>query len=277
MGQIRYDIASRSDTEPFRVLYVSVSRYDHTWHSIEHTHANAELFYCVSGEGRFRVDSEDIPVRADDLIVVNPHVAHTEYSLPERKLEYIVLGVQGTEFYAPGGENVSYRSLNYTEIRRELLPYFNDITNEAARKSEHYAEVCQHILRVLLIKLKRHEQFDMEYATPGWFSSTECIAVKRYIDDHYGEPLDLDTLVKRTHLSKFYLAHAFQKEFGVSPINYLMQRRIREAKHLLTHTDHQLSDITQMLGFSSQSYFSQCFHRIVGVTPRAYRTQSRRS
>lgn len=271
MGTICYDVEPAESADSFRILYVSSSRYDQTWHSIAHTHGNAELFYCVTGQGRFQVQNEHIPVHADDLIVVNPLVEHTEYAIREAGLDYIVLGVQGVEFFTPEGESVSYRSMNYTDNRRELLPYFHDLVAEASRKRPHYAEVCQFILKVLLIKLKRHEQFDIEYVTASAGGSAVCAAIKRFLDDHYSDAIDLDMLAEQNHISKYYLAHSFQREFGVSPMNYLMQRRMREARHLLANTNHHLSDIGFMLGFSSQSYFSQCFHRLVGVTPRQYR------
>lgn len=275
MGHIRYDVDPVMGGEAYQLLYVSESSYDSKWYSILHSHAFAEIFYCVSGEGRFRVNDADFPVHADDLVIVNPHTEHTEYSLDRKHLEYIVLGVEGVEFTVPDSGAVTYRAMNYAQNRRELLPCFHEIVEEARRRRENYAKVCQHLLGVLLLRLRRHEQFDMELSTPAWVASNECVALKRYIDDHYGEDLTLDALAARTHLSRFYLSHVFQKEFGVSPISYLTQRRVREARALLTHTDHRLADISQMLGFSSQSYFCQCFQRLAGVSPRAYRKQSR--
>ena len=77
------------------------------------------------------------------------------------------------------------------------------------------------------------------------------------------------------HLNKYYLAHAFQREFGVSPINYLISRRIEESRFLLRETDHSISQIAQILGFSSLSYFSQTFRRLEGVSPVEYRRRRR--
>lgn len=99
--------------------------------------------------------------------------------------------------------------------------------------------------------------------------------VRRYIDNHFKENLSLDQLAQLAHLNKYYLAHSFRREFGVSPINYLMSRRIEESRFLLRETDHPLSLIAQILGFSSLSYFSQCFRRMEGVSPLEYRRRHR--
>ena len=105
-------------------------------------------------------------------------------------------------------------------------------------------------------------------------TTRECDLVRRYIDNHFKESLTLEQLAELAHLNKYYMAHTFRREFGVSPINYLISRRIEESRFLLRETDHTLSLISQMLGFSSLSYFSQCFRRVEGVSPTEYRKQN---
>ena len=90
-------------------------------------------------------------------------------------------------------------------------------------------------------------------------------------DNHFKEDLKLDQLAQLAHVNKYYLAHAFRQEFGTSPISYLISRRVEESRFLLRETDHTLSLISQMLGFSSPSYFSQCFRRVEGISPLEYR------
>ena len=71
------------------------------------------------------------------------------------------------------------------------------------------------------------------------------------------------------------MVHAFSREYGISPINYLISRRIQESRYLLSTTDHSLSQIAHMLGFSSPSYFSQSFRKLSGMSPMEYRKQQR--
>ena len=72
-------------------------------------------------------------------------------------------------------------------------------------------------------------------------------------------------------MNKYYLSHAFKREYGVSPISYMISRRIEESKYLLAETDLSMSQIAQLLGFSSLSYFSQVFRRTQSVTPMEFR------
>ena len=76
-------------------------------------------------------------------------------------------------------------------------------------------------------------------------------------------------------MSKYYLSHAFKREYGISPIHYVITKRIEESKYLLAETDLSMSQIAQLLGFSSLSYFSQVFRRTQGVTPMEYRQRTK--
>ena len=77
-------------------------------------------------------------------------------------------------------------------------------------------------------------------------------------------------------MNKYYLSHAFKREYGISPINDMISLRIRESKYLLAETDLSMSQIAQLLGFSSLSYFSQVFRKTQGLSPMEYRHNTKR-
>ena len=145
---------------------------------------------------------------------------------------------------------------------------------EIEQKSAGYEVVCQDLLEVLVVKLMRHTDFSLT-VTPAQQSSKECAEARRYIDSNFKENISLDQLAELTHVNKYYLVHSFSKEYGVSPINYLIGRRIEESRYLLADTNHSLSQISHMLGFSSPSYFSQSFRKLEGISPMEYRKRQR--
>ncbi len=146
---------------------------------------------------------------------------------------------------------------------------------EAREALPGYEEACAALLSVVLIRLRRLEGVALSDGPSGPRTSRECSLVRRYIDNHFKEDLSLDQLAQLAHLNKYHLAHTFRREFGVSPINYLISRRIEESRFLLRETDHSLSLIAQVLGFSSLSYFSQSFRRAEGINPMEYRKRNR--
>jgi transcriptional regulator GlxA family with amidase domain len=78
-------------------------------------------------------------------------------------------------------------------------------------------------------------------------------------------------LCKRFNFDKFNLLRQFKQYTGLSPINYLIALRIQKAKELMISTDLPLVQIALESGFYDQSHFSNCFVKLVGLTPGEYR------
>ncbi len=281
MSTNRYELGCNSrspvDRSITKLLYVSTAKYGGDWHSMMHTHTCTEVFYVVGGTGQFKIEECIRPVAADDMIIVNPNVEHTEVSLNASPLEYIVMGVEGLEFSADEDGDDRYCVVNFRNGREDVLHFLRSLLGEIETKAAGYEIVCQDLLEVLLVRLMRRNDFSLTPAPPRKNASKECATVRRYIDGHFKENISLDLLSQLTHVNKYYMVHAFSKEYGISPINYLISRRITESKYLLSDTDHSLSQISHMLGFSSPSYFSQSFRKLEGVSPLEYRKEKKKS
>lgn len=272
--------ASPIDRNKVKLLYVSTAKYGGDWHSTLHTHACTEIFYVVGGSGKFNIEGKLLPVTTDDMVIVNPNVEHTEVSYNKRPLEYIVLGVEGLEYSAGEDADERWFMTNMQNAREALLHALREMLREIEYKAVGYELICQDLLEVLILRLMRQAGLQFlptktEHRKPGRKPSKECAAVRHYIDNHFKENINLDMLSELVHVNKYYMVHSFTKEYGISPINYLISRRIEESKYLLSDTDHSLSQISHMLGFSSPSYFSQSFRRLEGVSPMEFRRSSR--
>ena len=260
--------------ESFRLLYISKSRFGGDWNSTVHTHSCTELFYCLSGEGQFLLSGQLFPVKPDDMVIVNPQVEHTELSLNASPLEYIVLGVSGIEILF-GKADSTYAIFNCRENRERMVTLLHMLLAEADRSLDGCETVCQDLLEVLLIWLVRCTTLSLQVEESPRSDNRECVEIKRYLDNNYREDISLDTLAEVAHINKYYLAHTFQKAYGISPITYLNRRRIEESKYMLGNTGYSLAQISELMGFSSPSYFSQCFRKAEGLTPNEYRRQVR--
>ena len=92
-----------------------------------------------------------------------------------------------------------------------------------------------------------------------------------------GREASLEELAELVHVNKYHLVHTFSTDYGLSPIQYLISRRIEEGKNLLRTTDYSIAQIASFSGFSSQSYFAQTFQKSMGMSPTQYRRQARSS
>ena len=246
------------------------AKYGGDWHSLPHAHSYTELFYIVGGDGQFQINGKLFPVHAHQLVVVNPNVLHTEVSYEARPLEYIVLGIEGVELTIPGSDEARYCFYSFPE-HNEVLSCMRKVLLEMQERKPEYQTLCLACLDIIMVQLMRSASVTLTQTHSRFPSNRQCASVRDYIDQHYKENITLDLLAEKANINKYYMAHAFKREYGVSPINYLIARRIREGKRLLTETDFSLSQIATVLGFSSSSYFSQRFRSAEGISPTEYR------
>lgn len=99
--------------------------------------------------------------------------------------------------------------------------------------------------------------------------------VRDYIEAHLEERMGLESLARIAGLSISHFARAFKQSEGVTPHDYLVQRRVKRAMDLLACTDLALSEIALAVGFADQSHCCRQFRKQVGVCPRDYRWSTR--
>ncbi|WP_077328690.1 AraC family transcriptional regulator [Virgibacillus siamensis] len=256
----------------FKLLYVTRSEYDKGWHSTQHSHHFTELFYIVKGQGSFVLPDDEIPVKENDLVIINPNVEHTEKSNWKDSLEYIALGIEGFSFSLTDEKESQMGLFTYQGDRDDILFYLNKLLDEIQHNNEEYEIICQNIIEILIVKLRRGKRFTIKKTESKNINKATAF-IKYYINQNYRDPITLDTLAKVGHLNKYYLAHTFKHDMGISPIEYLNKIRIREAKILLDTTDYNIAEIAAITGFSSQSFFAQAFKRTTNKTPTSYRRE----
>ena len=265
--------SATSSRDDFSLRYISISKYEGDWNSLPHTHQFSELFYVLHGEGIFYIEDEKVSMKTDDLMIINPYVEHTEKTLPNNPMEYIVFGVEGLAFSFDDPEqdaSKGYSFYSYGSDKNQFINFAQLMMHEFQEQKPGFEKVCHGLLEVLLVYNSRKQNLSV-ISESSFQLSKECALAKRYIDTNYSQNITLDLLAEITHINKFYLAHSFTECIGQSPINYLADRRIEACKELLTTSDLSVTQIASSAGFSSQSYFSQIFNKKVGMSPRQYR------
>ena len=98
-------------------------------------------------------------------------------------------------------------------------------------------------------------------------------AVVSYIKQHLAESLTIDKLSALACMSKATFFRLFKREFGLTPVEFIIRERLGEAKRLLRHPLASVADVCLRAGFNNLSYFQSLFKKYEGVTPGAYRKQ----
>lgn len=93
-----------------------------------------------------------------------------------------------------------------------------------------------------------------------------------YIKRHINENIRIETLVDVTCISKDHFIRLFKKEVGMTPVQYICQKKIEKAQLLLVTENIPIKEVAFQLSYEDHSYFNRLFKRVTGMSPSEYRT-----
>lgn len=187
-------------------------------------------------------------------------------------------------FHCQGDEAVPSLWLTFSHPRRPVANQAIPILLEPSRTEEHlladlaelfrrdrdgrhHHRILAHSLALLEVVLCRPEIHWLEHMPDN------LTAVLRYIEQHFAEPLYVPDLARLAGLSESAFARLFRRHRGIPPRQFVVQVRVREAAHLLLHTELTIEDVAQRAGFPNAFYFGRVFKRLTGEPPARFRHQ----
>ena len=220
-----------------------------------HQIAYYDLTLVLSGALTYLIDGRETVLQSGDAILIPPG------SVRDRR--------------AAEGET-DYISFNFTSAYPFALPlHIDDALHSDAlfllsafdkingRSYLDHKEENEHLLACLLLVLENRGK------ARGIHPLVRTIM--KYVHSHLGERITLEDIGRETFFSPIYCDTLFKKETGHSIIDYVIEKRIDEAKRMLLEGSVPLSDIAEYLGFHDYNYFSRVFKKRSGYTPSAYR------
>ena len=163
---------------------------------------------------------------------------------------------------------VSSRALTEAGIEIDAITRLVGEHREKMQKFPHSDELFQYTYQVfdrllesayLLIKSQEHTSI--------------MKAVRKYVDDHYGEHITMEDVAASVSMSPSYLSSLFKEKMGMTVHDYLVRVRIEKSIELLGRRDLSIKQVMQQCGIESQSYYNRIFKKMIGLTPGKYRNQ----
>lgn len=138
-----------------------------------------------------------------------------------------------------------------------------------------YAESLAH---TLALHLARH--YSVMRRAPevirGGLSGRNLSRATEFVNEHLDQELSLADIAGAAGLSQFHFARAFKQTTGLTPHQYVTERRVERARLLLASGDLPLVEVAARSGFKNQSHFTTLFRMHTGVTPKSWRETHRR-
>lgn len=94
--------------------------------------------------------------------------------------------------------------------------------------------------------------------------------MKKYLDENFRTNITNQFLAERFGFVPSYLGSIFKTHYGMTPIDYVVKKRMDEVKALLENSDMKIKDIAKGVGYEDSLYFSKVFKKVIGISPKEY-------
>jgi len=234
-------------------------------------HWHDDLYLCATIDGASYLDcaGTSLSVPRGTLVILPSGEVHTNRKLgcTFRCLFIEVKGLQSTL------EKFMERSISGIDFRTSLIDDSPTISSflHLHRSLERRGTGLQRessLLAFLHALVDRHSAASIPVSPDG----NENVAVqrsKKFLDEHYADPVSLLDLARLTGLSPYHLNRSFSRKIGMPPHAYHLEVRIARAKSFL-RLGLSSSETASLAGFVDQSHLTRHFKKSVGVTPGQY-------
>lgn len=248
-----------------------------------HHHDFYEVYYLLSGNVTYTIESRLYRVMPGDLLLINPRELHQVCIRPgmsayERYTLWVAphllrrLSSRNTDLARcfdperPGYSNLLKLS---PDNQGEIQGLFEGLWREYDSSAYGADLLREGLLSQLLVKINRIADRDGGRSREAARSSRLVETAVKYVNEHYGEPLSLDLLAERCFVSKYHLSHEFNRQVGTSVHRYILKKRLLNARRLLAEGEIP-SRVYSRCGFGDYAGFYRAFRAEYGVAPREY-------
>ncbi|MBN1942600.1 MAG: helix-turn-helix domain-containing protein [Phycisphaerae bacterium] len=252
-----------------------------------HSHGFTELVVIQAGRVVHVTEEEEYPVEAGDVFVIHEGDAHAYREGKKLILWNILYDSRRLLTSADAVRKIpGYHAMFHIEprfrrrhgprARLRLNPHDLDRALEliAAIKKELENQAAGYELLATALFLQLVGFLSRSYSRDQNTTSTSLLRmgdVISFIEEHYDRPIGLGQLAEMVHMSPRHLLRTFREATGLTPIEYLLHRRIARATDLLRNETMNVTEVAFAVGFTDSNYFSRQFRTITGQTPTALR------
>ena len=255
-------------------LLLSISYHNPKWWDNSprqlHSHDFCEIMFVKTGSGGVRFDDSQQSFSAGDIVIYNPGTRHCEYIDDGSDATVVFIGISNLSIdgLEPGCLCRGKYAVLPTESHYDAIFFYLDqLFAEKDQRNIQGVAIYKELLNIIIANILRLS----EDATRAVESRKTYTEVKRYLDNNYTSIESVDQLCKQLYINKFYLTHLFSQRYGISPLQYLIQKRIALAKHLLVNTDNKVDDVAKACGYRDVAYFCRIFKKQENASPLQFR------
>lgn len=249
--------------------------------AISHWHSDLEFILILQGIMDYNVNGDIIPLEPGTGLFVNSRCFHFGFSDQQQDCEFLCILLHpdlltvNTAFFQTYLEPVLENpGCPYQKLAPDI-PWQKDILNalrtiEQASHTDSAPFLILSQFAQIMHLLFTHTEHGHAINTRERDSVNAMVA---FIQQHYQESITQKDIAAAGNCCRTYCAARFQSYLGNSPGTYLRLYRLERGAELLRRTTQTVTEISYNCGFSSTSYFCECFRRRYGMSPKAFRLE----
>lgn len=225
-----------------------------------------QILLCSEGSGVLRTEDSERPITAGTAFFLPAGLPHTYFQTDDVwKTHYVS--------FAGYAADIVLRQLGLTDagvypvdlgVMRSI---FQRLINTLRSDKFYGGYTASAIMYEYIIEFNRSLIGAESRSSSEGASLTPVL---NFIDAHYSELIELETLCGLIQVTPQYLCRLFRKRLGIRPLEYVTRRRIQQAKVYLREGNKSIKEVALAVGYGDAGYFSAVFKRSEGISPRDY-------
>lgn len=261
-----------------------------------HYHRETEMTLVLKGHVTYRIHHQEFNLKTGDAIIVDTYDLHriTESSADVIMLTFYINMEAFTHLYP----NIDFMIFACEEFIQDASERHQKMQNKISFLVHHMAEImflrmdenaadqlmADKLQEILYLMVNHFQGFFIENKEFRYGNEDanpvdldRLYRIITYMYQNYDKKITLKDVADMEHLSMYYASHLIKKLSGLSFQNLLNYIRVENSEKPLNEDKYNLTQISELCGFSSLAYYNKCFKTWHGITPAQYRKQPRPS
>lgn len=274
----------RTDINIGRLYSVHYFEYPTNFKFEGESHDFWEVVYVDKGDICVVADDKTFAVTQGNAVFHKPNEWHTLQTSAESATNVVIFSFESSspamEFFKEKILSVGQeQKIIFSKIISEYTNAFQTHSNTPYTKRLHRKknsvigseQLIKQYIAELLISFIRYSQPSLQRSQMSINrESSLCNMIVNYMLDHRSENITIDEIVRYSGSNKTTIAKVFRNNFDMSIMEYFIHMKINTAKKYLREDNYNISQISDLLGYSGIHYFSRQFKKVTGMSPTEY-------
>ena len=232
------------------------------------------FIYCIDGQGWYQVNGHAHKVISNQYFILPagcPHAYGSDDSAPWTIYWIHFKGALTEQFIPKSHAPKNILPGDYSRLQ-DRLDLFEEIYNSFSMgytlENMIYSSMCLYQFLASFLYLDQYRSINLPTHKEYLLLSARAV---HYMQENIHQNLSLEQIASYFKYSTSHFCTLFQKETGVSPINYFIRLKMQKACQYLEMTNRKINEVAALLGFEEPAYFTKMFTKMIGITPSQYR------